>query len=512
MSGWQSPGIPLPDMPLTPLLSHRLAVVLAALLASLASITARAGDDDNRFLMKHSRLAAQYHAIAQPTSVTAPPGTVLHEGRIHEVGTHPGDLESAIYMSLNSGQWEKVAEFTSRYRLLRKHRHALVDMADALHARHRGDYRTALRKMQAAHNAEPKDVRIQLELARLLFEDNQASSAHDFFMLARSGGLPHHASDMARQYLAMLDARAGWHGAAAISLGHNSNINQANGRRNCLTTHRDICLLERRMPKPVSAGMASYEISLERRFNLRGNHNLLVQPMGYGSRYRQGNTPGNNANARYSSHISLMYLGYQYLDARTDIRVLPYLEHHYQDGRTSHLAGGLQIDWRHDLSSRWRMGSQLDAKRYHYSKPAQLFADDNTQYQGGVFAAYIPTRSMSIHAGLDITRRIFAVSQASNKEVALHAGVFHALPGRPGIYLNAHGIRRRSRNDAFDGFLGARRTDSQQVYIAAIGVQAWQLAGMTPELRIRHVVNRSNPTWAFSYRQTEVILQLRKRI
>ncbi|MCM8566973.1 surface lipoprotein assembly modifier, partial [Thauera linaloolentis] len=62
---------------------------------------------------------------------------------------------------------------------------------------------------------------------------------------------------------------------------------------------------------------------------------------------------------------------------------------------------------------------------------------------------------------------------------------------------------------AFDGFLGARRHDRQQVYIVSLGANGWKIAGLVPELRVRHSRNRSNLDWAFGFRQTEASIMLR---
>jgi len=490
---------------------HRAGIILATLLACLAPPAAKGHDDDRRFLIEHNRLATEQPAEA-PAGLVAPPGTLLHQGRLYEISNHVDHLEPAIYMALNTGQWDNLAEFLGRYRLLRNHRPALVAMANALRARHDGDYPLALRSMRAAQAAEPGDARIQLELARLLFEDRQDANARKYFEQARSAALPDYARMLAGQYLSTLEARAGWRGIAAIGMGRNSNVNQANGHHSCLAELMNICLYERRMPRPIGVGMASYEISLERRVNLRGNHNLLMRPMVYGSQYQRGKLPRASPIGNYSSNTSLLYLGYQYLDARNDISVLPYLDHYYRDGYTNYLAGGLQTEWRHSLNKRWQLGAQLEAKRYRYRAQARRYADDNTQYQGGIFASYAPSPFTSMHAGLDFTRKSYAVPQASSKALALRTGIAHALMGGRNMYVNAQGIYRLSRNDAHDGFLGRRRADTQRIYMAAIGAHAWKIAGMTPELRIRHTVNSSNLDWAFGYKQTEITMQLRRRI
>ncbi|ENO87881.1 hypothetical protein C666_04655, partial [Thauera linaloolentis 47Lol = DSM 12138] len=45
--------------------------------------------------------------------------------------------------------------------------------------------------------------------------------------------------------------------------------------------------------------------------------------------------------------------------------------------------------------------------------------------------------------------------------------------------------------------------------IVSLGANGWKIAGLVPELRVRHSRNRSNLDWAFGFRQTEASIMLR---
>ncbi|WP_168734217.1 surface lipoprotein assembly modifier [Pseudothauera nasutitermitis] len=486
----------------------RFFVALAVLLAASMTSAVHADDDDTRFLLEQARRAAERRA-APPDELIAPPGSLVYEGRIYEVQTRLEELEPAIYIAINSGQWDRLAELVGRYRMLREHRPALADMAEALLARQRGDHALALRRMQAAHEADPVDVRIRLELARLRFEDNQDGAARAGFASVVAGGLPEAVQMMTQQYLLALDDRARWHGSIALGMGYNDNINQANGDYSCLFEWGGYCLFERRMPEPIGSDMVHYELALGRRIHLGGNHNLQIRPMAYGSHYRRNDGADDAPIKDYSSNTTLLYLGYNWLDARNSISATPYVEHYYRNGHSQYLANGLQLEWRRMLGSRWQLGGSMDAKRYDHTSRGARLAADYWQYQWGVSASYMPQASTTLYGGLDAVRKKYEVEQASSRELALRVGVYHVFDGSAGVFVNAMGIFRASRNDAFDGFLGERRRDLQQVYIVSAGVNAWKIAGMVPELRVRHSINRSNLDWAFGFRQTEASLMLR---
>ncbi|WP_177431516.1 porin family protein [Pseudomonas huaxiensis] len=482
---------------------------IGLLLACCVSAVAQADDDDTRFLQDQTRRATEQKAQAEQ-ELAPTPGTLLYEGQVYQVQDQA--LEPAIYIAINSNQWTRLPEFIARYRALPGHRPALVAMAESLLARFQGDYPRALQRMQAAREAEPDDVRIRLELARLWFEDNQDSNAREGFDHLLGAGLPPHALALVEQYRQALDSRADWHGSGALGWGYNDNINQANGYRRCESylAMLGVCLFERVMPEAMGSQMVNYEVSLQQRINLSGNHNLQLRPLSYGNYFSRTDDTSSASIRDYSNNLSLLQAGYQYLNARDSLSVTPYLEHYYRNRHSDYLAHGLQLEWRRALDQRWQLGTNLDAKRYHYSSQGLRTGANYEQYQWGVFASFMATPATSLYGGVNLSRKRYEVDAASSRDWSARVGMYHLFDGEPGLYLNALGIYRDSRNEAYDGFLGARREDRQQVYILSAGASGWKLAGLTPELRVRHSINESNLEWAFGYHQTEVSLMLRK--
>ncbi|RZS35338.1 uncharacterized protein DUF560 [Corticibacter populi] len=470
-----------------------------------------ADEDDTRYLLQEQTRRAAERAAGPQGELFAPPGSLVVDGRVQAVQSRQEELEPAIYIAINSGQWERLPEFLSRYRLLHGHRPALVAMAEALLARHQGDYAAALRRMQAAHAADPADARINLELARLRFEDNQDGAAGEGFARAMAAGLPGQVQAMVRQYQQALAERARWHGSLALGWGYNNNINQGSGDYACFLELGGMCFFERRMPQPIHSSLLNYELALQRRWNLGGNHNLQLRPVSYGSHYSRKDGTGSSPISDHGSRTSILYGGYQWLDARTTASVTPYLEHFHRNGHTEYVARGMQLEWQRMVGSGLRLGTSLDAKRYaHTGRGLLVSGSDYSQYQWGVSAVYVPQPNTVLNVGADVTRKKYAVPQASSRDWAFRGGIYHQFAGTAGLFVNVMGVFRFGRNDAYDGFLGAQRRDRQQVYILGIGANAWKLAGMTPELRLRHSANRSNVSWAYGFRQTELGVMLRR--
>ena len=504
---WGHKGSVMPHQRLNRLRPPALLLALALFVPA-----ARADEDDTRFLLhQQSRQAAE--RMAGPEDgllVQAPPGALLYEGQVHTVPSTVQALEPAIYIAINTGQWERLAEFVSRYRLLQGHRPALAQMALALLARQQGDVAQALRLMESAQAAEPQDARIALELARLLFEDNRDTEARAAFTRAQQAGLPDTVQALVGQYQQALKERSGWHGSMAVGLGHNSNINQASGDVTCFVELGGVCVFERRMPEAIRSGLLNYELALQRRWHLGGNHNLQVRPVSYGSYYERLDAGGSTPVSDYGNATSVLYLGYQWLDAKRTLNVTPYVEHFYRNRSTDYVAHGLQLEGQFVVGSRWRLGASADTKRYvHTDQGRRVSGSDYTQHQFGLSASYALSSRSMLYGGADMVRKKHPVAQASTRDKVLRAGIYHGFEGKAGLFVNATGIWRGSRSDAFDGFFGARRHDRQQVFIASLGANGWKLAGLSPELRLRYSHNRSNLAWAFGFEQTEVSVLLR---
>lgn len=479
------------------------------LLAGLVASGAWADDDDTLFLQEQTRRTIEQKAQAEEV-LAAPPGTLMYEGRRYQVPSTLEALTPAIYVAINTQQWSQLPEFVERYRSLPGHRSGLANMADSLYARFQRQYPQALRLMELANQQEPQDARIQLELARLWFEDYQEQRAGKGFERVLAMGLPEQARMLVQQYRQALDIRAGWHGSAALGWGYNDNINQANGNFNSCGFLVGGTCWSRQLPEAIDSEMVNYELSLQRRFNLVGNHNLQVRPLSYGNYYAETNPATSSRLKDYSNNLAILQVGYLYQNARDSLSLTPYIEHYYRNRASDYLAHGLQAEWRRALSRRWQVGSSLDAKRYAYTSKGQLLGADYDQYQWGLSASFSAAVRTSLYGGVTLTRKKYQVAQASSQDWAVRGGVYHAFAGRPGLFVNALGIYRESRNDAYDFFLGGRRHDKQQVYILSAGAAGWKIAGLTPELRLRHSINHSNIDWAFGFRQTEASLMLRK--
>lgn len=490
----------------------RLLLAIMAL-SGLLTATAQADDDDTRLLLNQidQRTAERERGyLPEETPPGMDPASLITIGKTtYSVENTLADLEPAIYVSMNLRQWPKLAQFVQKYQQLPSYDTSLVLLAEGMLAREARDYGTAERKLEQALQANPQFSRAKLELARMYFENQKSREAAELFKQISIAGIPEAVRPVIESFENALGERNAWHGSFALGMGYNSNINQANG----MSTQFITCLLPgilcrqatRTMPAPISSAMLSYDFAAMRRYPLAGHHNLLVRGISYGKLPRQ-NRLADNVTTHYDESTSLLYAGYNYLSASQDVSLTPLFEHNYGNHHVRYQAAGLRLDWKYTLAPGAQLG--VNAQRKHFSfrgQERQYFANyDENQF--GLYGSYLLNPKTALYGGFNFTRKLFPDRTASSKEYMANLGMYRHFD--TGFRLNATALYRRIRNDEFNGLMGGRRKDHQQIYIVNLAMPRLAFAGVTPNLYLKRTVNNSSLDWAYAYRQTEAILKL----
>jgi len=494
----------------------RVAALLLAALAlpfALVPAVAQADEDDTRRLLNQMERGAAERERSQlveeaPAGVD-PASLITIGGTTYSVDNTLADLGPAIYVAINLRQWDKLRQFVDKYRRLPGHEVPLVLMAEGMLAREARDHRLAAARLRQALAAQPDFLRAKLELARVLFEDNQSAEATQLFAQISTAGIPDPVRPVIEGFQNALALRDAWHGSLSLGLGYNSNINQANGREDRL----EVCYFfgcystTRKMPDPIASASLVYDLTLERRLQLAGHHHLLLRGIGYGRRYdkhQQG-----NPDVHYDEDTAILYAGYNYLDAQDDLALTPLFEHYRSDRQAKYQAAGLRLDWKRRLDERWQLGANAQRKRLRFQADARRYFDDYAESQYGVHASYMVDSATALYGGLGYTRRMQPEATARSRERMANLGVYRGFEA--GVTLNATALYRHIRNDEADQFLGGRREDHQRILILNLGLPRLAFQGIVPNLYLKHTINDSNIAWAYRYRQTEAALKFEKR-
>jgi len=349
-------------------------------------------------------------------------------------------------------------------------------------AREAQNYPSAIEKLNTALEEKPDFVRAKMELARVLFEDNQSREARALFGEISTSGIP----EAARPVI------------EGFQTGYNSNINQENGREDTF----QVCYFfgcfpsTRKMPDPIKSSSLVYDLTLNRRVPLSGHHNILLRGISYGNFYRKHKKA--DPNVYYNDNTSIVYTGYNYLDARHDIAITPLFENYYSNRSTLYQAAGLRLDWKYNLTRSLQLGFNAQHKHLQFKGDVRQYFDNYNENQVGVYGSYMLNQKTALFGGLNYTRKLRQQAAARSKEYMGNIGIYRMFDS--GFNVNAVALYRYTRND-----------EAEQIYIINIGMPRFAFKGIVPNFYMKRTVNNSSIDWAYEYRQTEVALKLEKR-
>lgn len=428
--------------------------------------------------------------------------TLTINGQPVYVDADKESLELAIFYAINQQQWSKVKEFVSVYRQLEGRQEALVLMAEGLLARQQGEMGEAAEKLAQAQQLAPQDPRLLLELGRAYTEDYDNQSAQKYFNQVLNLPIPDPVKERVREYVDYTKARQDWKGVVSIGYGHSSNINQANGAVLCAFSLANACVIEQRLEQPQSSDLYQYQLSFSKTIDLKGHHKLVINPMVYGSHYRE---KAKDAIKNYSDSTSILSLNYLYQTGKNSFSLGPTVEHYYRGNHTFYWAPGVESEWTHTLSNRFKLTTQLSAKRYHLKDKVNY--QNYTQYSTSAGVQYWITPTLQAYAGYDYIRRKYDSALSSSITHGARVSLFKAFDND--AYINVMAFYRDSRYGASTFLANNKpRHDIQKIFMASVGIPKWNIKNVFPEIRYKRVMSKSNVLF-YNYTQNEISLNLK---
>jgi hypothetical protein len=214
----------------------------------------------------------------------------------------------------------------------------------------------------------------------VLFESRQDRAARAAFIQARA--LIPEGNDKAAglrrtvdSFLHALDQRSGWHGSFAIGASRGTNINQSSGSYTCLLAIETACLVDRKLPDPITAPGINFEGTLSRRWALPGHGGLLARALTYGDIY-----PGYHS---YDQSAVSLQLGYDRRGATSGWTLSPGTDLGFLGGRLLYATWGLRAEGFAQITGHTAI--RLEVTGRHFDYPSALYAD----YSGNQGEAYL---------------------------------------------------------------------------------------------------------------------------
>lgn len=475
-------------------------------------------DDDTQFRLNQSldqNLLQQQHQLQQQGTIrdTEKLPSILINGQIFAVEKNQDDLAKALYLAVMQKQWGNASVYLKHYQQYQDYDQALTDFAEGALARAQGQLKLAEQKFQSSLNKQPNNLICELELARVLFEQQKNKEAARLFTSIQNklgqsdrAVIPPEVEQTVNLFVKALNQRDSWQGSVAIGPSYATNLNSSSEQSKTWTLYgmdQDGNIIPAHMtrgsPKAISAKGVDYEASLIKRFSLYGNHGISLRGLAYGQSY--------DDHADYNESTLNINAGYSFFDLKNQISIAPLFEHKRYANDGLYNAWGARAEWMRFIAADKAFKLEAEIKDLDYQKYKTLDGKESSAMF--TFWKILP-KQWTLFSGLDVLDH-----DTQEKYMAAYQqqGIRLGLSKSWNIGLNTtlfSSYRWRQFDQYVETFV-ARRHDFEQNYTFVVQMPRFKFYGVTPNLTYRYNHNSSNVDWLYSYDKHNVSLKLEHR-
>lgn len=485
----------------------RVDVALFCLLLALQSLSlparAQQQDDTRRILEQRNQAQAKdrERAIIKD-EVDADRPTMVVDGREYTVEHNANDVGRALYLALQNKQWSAVRYFLDEYLTLPDRDPLLVHYAQGAVARLAGDYARAEREYRALLQLKPDFLPGRLELARVLFEDQQNKEAGALFgsiesAIDRNDPKTEGVLGSISSFRQALAARDGWQGSAALGPAWSDNVNRTSASSNCLVFLGGQCYFNRSTPEAVKSAGYEFDAGLDRRWTLSGHHGLYLRSTLFGQGYRD--------HSAFNELTSTTQAGYSYRSGRHAFALAPSFEYYALGNAALYGAGGLHTDWSWTISPVSLLKIEGDWKQMRYRRQDYAsYLDGDT---GSAYATYFRGFGERLTAFVGIDALDSKAQDDADGYFQRGVRVGGSLQWLSGFQATLFTSYRWRDYGAFSSILEARRKDKEQGYTLILRAPRLAFSGFVPLLTLRRNQIESNVDWLYSYDRNAISLK-----
>ncbi|MBJ9984727.1 DUF560 domain-containing protein [Acinetobacter sp. S40] len=491
------------------------------LLCCLALLNCRClyADDETQFRLNQSldqRLLQEQRQFHEQGTIrsTDPLPPLQINGQEYRVEQNPNDLAKALYLAVMQKQWGKVTIYLEHYKKYVDYDRALTDFAEGAVARSQGQLKWAELKFQSSLNQQPNNLICELELARVLFEQQKNKEAARLFISIQNklkqsdpSVIPLGVLKTVNTFLQALDQRDSWQGSVAVGYTYATNLNSSSEQSKTWTLYSTdgkgniipIQEITRGSPKAESAMGLDYEATLMKRFAIQNHHGLTLRALVFGQSYKD-NTAFNESTININA-------GYSYFDLKNQIGVAPLFEQKRYGNDGLYNAWGLRAEWMHFISADKAFKFEVESKDLNYQKYTTLDGIESS-----IFATFwkILPNQWTVFGGLDVLDHSTQEKyMAAYQQQGIRLGLTKSW--NTGFNTTLLSSYRWRQFDKYTETFLARRHDFEQNYTFVLQMPRLAFYGMTPNLTYRYNHNKSNVDWLYSYDKHNISLKLEHR-
>lgn len=405
-----------------------------------------------------------------------------------ELAKNKALTEQLLNRAIESGQIGAVKRLLPIYETFEQTDPLLILFAKAKIAKSDGDYQASIAYFREMLAQNPNLTPIRIELAIVLFLDQQDAAAKEQFNKARSdSNVPADINGLIEQYLLALEKRDGWQVSLSARYLNEDNVNNASSSDRIENT----AFIKGDSMKPQKAHGIGYYVGLERDFNLTGSHYLHVQNDLFGKNYWD--------NHDYDEITNRTYLGYSHKGARQSWSLLPFYERQWYGNHRYKWASGVRAEYNRWLNTHWQLSGALEYSKNRYFESTML--NGNTKL-ASLTLVWQRNAKQFFYVGTDFSRETTAQRSYSYDLKTARVGWGQEWGWGISSRINGSISNREYKNNLRLGsafrFSKARE---DKIYSASITLwkRDWHLWGITPKLNYTWKKQDSNFDSLYSY-------------
>ena len=310
-----------------------------------------------------------------------------------ELAQHPDLIIRGMIPAVLQNNEEVVSLLLPLYREIPQKDPVLLSWAEAIDARHQGNYSEAAQRYRTLFTQHSDILPLRYQLAQALFLNNDNEAAKDQFQKLRAEEMAPEITAVIDQYLSALNQRDQWKFSGGVSFLNETNINNAPKAGTHIGSWQAW--------KKESAQGLSYSLGLDKKWSLSNNFFTQLGLDGQG-KYYWDNKKYNELNVRLG-----WGLGYQ--TSRLELSLTPFTEKRWYSGGSSGSGAlkqysknsGARFDISYWLNPRWQISSALEYGEQRYDWRKHL---NGNNYLFSNTLLYVPKSGQYWFAGLDYSR------------------------------------------------------------------------------------------------------------
>ncbi|SPL71902.1 surface lipoprotein assembly modifier [Acinetobacter stercoris] len=460
-------------------------------------------DDDTRLRLNQSidrQMIQQERQFQQQEklSETGLPNIVV-AGQELTVEQNQDDLAKALYLSVMQKQWNKSQVYLENYKKYPDYDRALTEFAEGAMLRAKGKLKLAEKKFKNSLKIQPNNLITELELARVLFEQQKNKDAKANFQTIQNklnksdpAMIPTGVSNAVSMFLTALKQRDAWQGAISFGPTYGLNINNSSDQTIQTSISQFVCDNESKKcgivqvpnywktPAKKNGSGLDLEGTINKRFALKSNHGISIKGISFGQYYFDQH--------EYTDATYNLNTGYSFLNQKNQINVAPLYEYRRYGHDTLYHAWGGHADWMRFISANQAIKIDAEIKDLNYKK---YRVQDGQQYSLlSTFWQILPNQ-WTLFSGLDWFKQD-AKDKALNTydQYGIRLGLSKSWGW--GINTTLFSSYRWRQYEQYSAVIGVRRHDFEQNYTLVMQMPKFKFYGITPNLTYRFNKNESN--------------------